>query len=91
MKEFEVQFSGLVNVAAENLEDAVKIFYAIQENIKTIIPNIAIGPNQFHTQDQDTPNVVHGTCEVCNRPLFNEDEYDIDNEGIIWHKEDCTN
>lgn len=29
---------------------------------------------------------VDGICEVCGMPVFDDEDYIQDSEGVIWHK-----
>lgn len=33
---------------------------------------------------------VWGMCENCELPIFSDEDYHHDEDGVMWHKDDCT-
>ena len=77
MAKFEVLAKMIVNVDADNLEEANKI---IRENI----PDAEI--EYFYQEDTDEANYVVGKCEISGLSIFESDDYYYDEDGIMWLK-----
>lgn len=41
-----------------------------------------------HIDSIDDKSVV-GFCESCDRPFFDGDKYNYDDEGVVWCKREC--
>lgn len=85
MPEFEVKFSGHAVIVADDLAHAVKVWDAINGNIKTL-HGVSVGPDAFTQYGTGEPAAeVIGICECCGYPIFEGDNYGV-GEDIIAHE-----
>jgi len=42
-----------------------------------------------YVEGKNSYNVVVGACEVCGGAIFEDENYEDDTTGILWHKENC--
>jgi hypothetical protein len=85
MPEFEVRFSGHSTIVADDLAHAVKVWDAINGNIKAA-HGVWVGPDRFtECSSANAPADVIGICECCGYPVFEDEEYGV-GEDIIAHE-----
>lgn len=77
MAKFEVLTKVVVNVEAENLEEANKI-------VSKRLPTASI--EYFYNTGVDYISYVVGKCEVSGLSIFEYDDYVCDEDGVMWLK-----
>ena len=76
MKTFEIEFKSHDIIEAESFEEARKKF-----SEKHSIPDQA---TSFYDCDTQESKEVVGYCEISELPIFEDDEYLCDSEGVMW-------
>jgi hypothetical protein len=76
MKQFEVEFKSHDIIEVENFEEARKKFTE-----KHSIPDQA---TCFYDCETSEKKEVIGYCEMSELPIFEDDDYQYDKEGVMW-------
>jgi hypothetical protein len=76
MSRFEIQFKGRVYVQASNFDDAKFKFLEKYPDPLTIF--------SFTEMDSYNEKEVIGRCEDSGLPIFEDDDYSSDENGVMW-------
>lgn len=84
MAQFEIEYKSFDIIEAKDFEEARKLF-----SEKHYIPDSAT--NFYNCETHEGKEVI-GYCEMSELPIFDDDEYLVDTEGVMWLKrEDDVN
>lgn len=78
MESFEVHFKSFDIIDAESRDEAVEIF-------KKKYPHPHVEPTNFHDLNTGNANDVIGFCEDCERPIFEDEPFESNKDGVMWH------
>ena len=78
MKTFKVTTKTTVEIEAENHVEARKLFKEKYPDHRT---------DTFYTEDDSEFHEVVGVCEDTGLPIFSDEVYCSDSEGIMWFAE----
>lgn len=75
---FEIQFANHVTIEADSFEGA-------RQKFTDQFP-IPVTATSFYEIESNVNKDVVGYCEISELPIFEDDEFGFDEEGIMWLK-----
>lgn len=68
----------------------MKVFFTKVETMEMdglTASDIVVMKKAGWTVEEIDGEIPIGFCEICERPIFENDEYGFDEDGIYWHSE----